>query len=202
MSKLFILLVVGALVALIATGVIEVKLHPKKITDIPRQATSLIKNKSAFEKARAYLVGLKRRGEQFIIQDKEKRLELALLYVKKDAARLNDLIKNEQAAASLLPAADTLINSLDQVRVNAEKAPVDVVASLKKDSQQAFTSAQKALGNLKELHEEYETIHEEFTRLTKALEQQIGELELENQTEEDSPEAMGEANSSKIPLKF
>jgi hypothetical protein len=189
-------------------GVLEVKVHPDKIAGLSKNTLNLFKDKSIVEKGRAFFVKLKRRGEQFIIRDKEKRLELALLYVEKDSKRLNNLIKEEKDPAYLLPSSQALIESLNLVRSTAEDAPVDVVASLKTKSQDAFSSAQETLGELKDIHEQYEAIQEEFTRLTESLEKQIGGLNLkedegDSTKEEEKNEQTSESSEeSKIPLKF
>ena len=221
LNKIYIVLIIGAIAALIVSGVLEVKIHPDKISGISKNTLGLFKDQSMIEKSRAFFVKIKRRGEQFIIQDEEKRLELALLYVEKDSERLNRLIKENKDAANLLPSSQSLITSLNLVRSTAEDAPVEVVASLKDKSQKAFSSAQETLGELKDTHEQYESIQEEFTRLTESLEKQIGELDIneedstnEENEEEDSDKEEGsdESNEStetvetttkeKIPLKF
>lgn len=217
LNKIYIVLVIGAIAALIVSGVLEVKIHPDKIAGISKNTLGLFKDQSMIEKSRAFFVKIKRRGEQFIIRDKEKRLELALLYVEKDAERLNTLIKEDKEASYLLPSSQSLIASLNLVRSTAEEAPVEVVASLKDKSQKAFSSAQETLGELKDIHEQYEAIQEEFTRLTESLEKQIGELNInedDNASEEESGDKeegsdepdesieTEESTKEKIPLKF
>ncbi len=206
LNKIYIILVIGAIVALIFGGVVEVKVHPDKIAGLSKNTLNIFKDQSVVEKGRAIFIKFKRRGEQFIIRDKEKRLELALLYVEKDAERLNDLIKEDKDASYFLPASQALIESLNLVRSTAEDAPVDVVASLKTKSQDAFSSAQETLGELKDIHGQYEAIQNEFTRLTESLEKQIGNLELEekedNKEEENNEEPSKEPEKSAIPLKF
>lgn len=203
--KIFSLLIIAALVALTIGGVLEIKVHPEKVSGIPGKISSLVKDKSTLEKGIVYATGLKRRGEQFIIQDKEKRLELALLYVSTDAARLRELLnKPANSPETFLPRAELLIASLEQVRMRAEETPVEVVASLRKESAKSFQSARQALGQLQELHDEYANIQKEFVRLTESLEKQIGNLNPEEQSEEKESVAgtKDEPEASKIPLKF
>lgn len=203
--KILSLLIVAALVALTLSGVLEIKVRPEKVSGIPGQLSSIVKDKSILEKGMVYATGLKRRGEQFIIQDQEKRLELALLYVSTDAARLRELLnKSANPPETFLPRAELLIASLEQVRTRAEETPVAVVASLRKESAKSFQSARQALGQLQELHQEYTNIQEEFARLTESLEKQIGDLSPEEQSEEKESVAgaKDEPEASKIPLKF
>lgn len=187
MSKFWVFLVVIGIGALIWTGILEVNFNfsPGEVSDVPGVANTIVKEKTTYEKGRAYVIGLKRRGELFVVRNREKRLVLALLYVKNDSARLEELIDSGTSAEGLLPQTELLISSLNQVRTNAQKAPVEVVASLKKESAAAFSDAQYSLGRLQEQHQDYEKIQDEFERLTRALERQIGELGLEERSEEE-----------------
>jgi|GEM_PF-6176437 hypothetical protein len=217
MSKILMLFIAAFVSVLLLTGIVELKFQPQKYVDVPEIASSLIKEKTSIEKGRAYAVGAKRKVELFVIQDKEKRLVLSLLYVKTDAQRLKELIEKEITAPALLPQAEMLVKSIDLVRTNAEKAPVEVVADMKVESTKSFTLAQEALGNLQEQYEEFEVIHTEFNRLTKSLEDQIGQLGLDvkesseevagvkdEQTDDssDAVEEKEESGDEKIPLKF
>ena len=86
--------------------------------------------------------------------------------------------------------------------MRAEETPVEVVASLRKESAKSFQSAKQALGQLQELHDEYANIQEEFARLTQSLEKQIGDLNLEESNQESVAGTKDEPETSKIPLKF
>jgi len=206
MSKfgwLVIILIIGGL---IISGIVEVRINKEKLFSLPDITSSVVREKASYEQGRAYAVGLKRRAEQLVVQNKEKRLVLALLYVKSDAARLQELIdKNQdsQKATILLPQSELLIASIGLVRRTAEKAPTSVVADLKQESEESFTQAKEALQNLQALHEEYEEIGEEFDRLNKSLADQINELNLEQGTpDQSSEEAPAEEEEEEIPLKF
>jgi len=189
MSKLWFVLLVAVIAGFIWSGIVEININkPTQYTDFSGATNTIVKEKATYEKGRTYTVGLKRKAESLVVRNKEKRLVLSLLYVRTDAARLQKLIDNGSSPATLLPQAQLLISSIEQVRTNAEKAPVKVVARMKKDSAQTFTAAQQALGGLQEQREEFDTIHDEFSRLTGSLEQQIGELDLgsdETKSKED-----------------
>jgi len=214
MSKLLLLFIAAFIAVLLLTGIVEVKFQPQKYIDIPGIASTVIKEKTTVEKGRAYLVNVKRKAELFIVQDKEKRLVLSLLYVKTDAERLKELISKNISAPALLPQAELLVTSIDLVRKNAEKAPVEVVADMKNESTKSFTLAQQALSGLQDQYEQFEEIHSEFTRLTESLEDQIGQLGLESTesdvagvkaNEDDSNSSENNEDSSpdkSIPLKF
>ncbi|PIT97985.1 MAG: hypothetical protein COT71_03080 [Candidatus Andersenbacteria bacterium CG10_big_fil_rev_8_21_14_0_10_54_11] len=185
MSKFLLFLIVAALGGLIYFDILEVNVHvPESGGNLAGTANTILRDKATLEKGRTYITDLKRKGELIFIRDKEKRLVLSLLYVKNDAARLKELIADKTSPEGLLPQAELLVNSLNRVRNTAEKAPVEVVASLKDESAAAFATAAEALGNLKEQSAEYEAIREEFNRLTSSLEEQIGTLQLEEPTKE------------------
>lgn len=185
MSKFLVFLLLAAIGGLVYFGIIEINLNlPASGASVSGAANTIVKEKTTVEKGRAYATGLKRKAELLFIHDREKRLVLALLYVKNDAARLQELISGKTTPEGLLPQAELLVDSLNRVRTTAEKAPVEVVASLKEESAEAFAAAAEALGNLKEQSEEYESIRDEFNRLTASLEEQIGTLQLDTPAEE------------------
>lgn len=205
MSKLWFVLVLVIIVGLIWSGIVEINVNkPAQYTSFSSATNTIVKEKATYEQGRAYTVGLKRRVESFVVRDKEKRLVLSLLYVRTDAARLQKLIDSGNSPAALLPQAQLLVSSIDQVRANAEKAPVKVVARMRKDSAQTFAAAQQALSGLQEQREEYNSIHKEFSRLTGSLEQQIGDLDPEEEEEKEESVAgtKDEPEASKIPLNF
>ena len=210
MSKLLLLFIAAFVAVLLLTGIVEVKFQPQKYVDVPGLANSVIKEKTTIEKGRSYLISAKRKTELFIVQDKEKRLVLSLLYVKTDAERLQELINKEVSAPALLPQAELLVKSIDLVRKNAEKAPVEVVADMKAESAKSFTIAQEALSGLQDQYEQFEVIHKEFSRLTTSLEDQIGQLGLESNesdvagtNDKELSETDDKSTDEKsIPLKF
>lgn len=211
MSKLLIFFLAAVLAVLILTGIVEIKFHPQEYVNIPALTNNILNEKTTLEKARTYSVSLKRKAELFIVQDKEKRLVLSLLYVKTDAERLKDMIDKKVTAPALLPQAELLVSSIDLVRKNAEKAPVEVVASLKAESRKSFAIAQEALSGLQGQYEQFETIHSEFTRLTKSLESQIGQLGLNADDQSANQDITPDPNATdvqpapspnNIPLKF
>lgn len=203
MSKLTLLMLAAAAAALYLGGVLEIKVHVERLSLLPSRLAALAQNKAAIEQGRMYLTQLKRRGERLLIQDKKKRLELAVLIVQQDADRLQELaLGNAADPAKLLPQAKLLLSSIDAVRVSAQDAPVTAVASLKQPSLKAFQAAHEALGSLKDLHREYQGMQAEFERLTGVLEEHIGKLEFRDKEGATAGATTGNADPSEIPLKF
>lgn len=204
MSKITGLLLLAGIAALVYGGVLEVKVHPGRLGELPARLSALTRNKASIEQGRTFVTQLKRRGERLVFQDKEKRLELSVLNVQRDAERLQELAARSPGdPAKLLPQAKLLISSIDAVRVSAQDTPVEAISALKQPSIAAFQAAHEALGSLKELHTDYQALREEFRRLTGVLAEHIGQLEFSDQpgstagASTSSPEEPG-----KIPLKF
>lgn len=209
MSKLFLLAVVVAIGILIFTGVLEVKVHPEQLANVFPALAGAGNDNALVEKARVQTTTLKRQAEQLIIQDDEKKLELAVVYVQEDAQRLQELMAEDRDnPTNLMPQAKLLLASIERVRSQAQEAPVKVVADLKSESKEAFTQAHEAYASLKELRSEYAPLEEEFTRLTRSLEEQVGTL---TTSENDDGVVAGEQTKQTetimdeqppIPLKF
>lgn len=198
------LLLLASLAALLYGGVLEVKVHPGRLGELPARLAALTKNKAAIEQGRAVITQLKRRGERLLIQDKEKQLELAVLNVQHDAERLQELAASTPGdPAKLLPQAKLLMSSIDAVRVQAQDAPAKAISALKQPSIKAFQSAHEALGSLQELHTEYQALRDEFGRLTGVLAEHIGQLEFTDKEGATAGATTSEPTSAKkIPLKF
>lgn len=204
MSKITYLLLLAGVAALLYGGVLEVKVHPGRLGELPAKLAALAKNKAAVEQGKVLVTQLKRRGEKLLIQDKKKRLELAVLYVQQDAKHLQELAaRPSEDPAKLLPQAKLLMSSIDAVRVMAQDAPAEAISTLKQPSIEAFQAAQHALASLKDLHTEYQALRDEFARLTGVLEEHIGKLDL---PDKQGATAGATADKSKeqneIPLKF
>ena len=179
MSKVFVLLLVAGIAVVLLADVVEISFHADRLSGIPAVLGNLTKDGSVIAKGKLLLVRANRSVVRLVIQDKEKRLENAVLNVSEDADRLSQTLKKGVAdAGTLFPQAELLLSSIKEVRATAEDAPVEAVAALKEKSAASFEKARQALGQLQELREEYAAIEEEFNLLTKSLEEQIGSLDL------------------------
>lgn len=206
MSKLLLLIVAAGLVLSSISGVVEIKIHPDRITQIPAALTTATKDKAFIEKGKIQFIVLKRWGEQFVIRDTTKQLELAVVYVKEDAKRLETLLTAYgDNPEYVVPQAELLLTSIKRVRTQAQEASVKVVADLKDESREAFTLADKAYSHMSKLRDEYSAIQKEFAQLTASLEEQIGKLTVTSEEEEavaGTKDQDDQLQSSEIPLKF
>lgn len=171
------LLVVLLIAILLIGGVIELKIHPDQIRHIPARLFSYVQEPTTVARASTALTDLKRRGEQLIVRDTEKRFELSLGYVKADAEALQKLIaeegdKGEQALAR----ADLLANSMDRVERQLGDVPVEVLTKFKDTTRESFAQAEASLKSLNEKREAYAALEERFGVITKRLGEQLSSL--------------------------
>jgi len=206
-------IILGIVAALVVGGVLEITVHPEAAASLPQQITGLVGGASGAESTRAWLTGVKRKGEQWIIQDDSQKLSIATGYIASDADRLLGLMQDKPADAStVLPQAELLLKSIEQARDVIETAEVGAIAEAREDAHSALVAASQALDRLKELEAEQEALHERFNRTTSALTERIGVLdspddkEQEEVNEEDrSPvkeEEAEEGEAASIPLEF
>src|SRR5688572_18231036 len=98
------LLLVALVAALVIGGVVEFKVHPDRIGQLPATLMGYVQEPSNIAGWGTTFTDLKRRGEQLFVRDEEKRFELSLGYIKTDAEALQEHIKDtgeygEQALA-------------------------------------------------------------------------------------------------------
>lgn len=203
-----ILLVLGlAVAALIIGGVLEVKVHPDRITQVPGQVISFATQPTTQARARVLFTDLKRRGEQLIIKDESKRTKLALLYVSQDAAKLQEMMSSADAAA-LLPQAELLANSITRMNKQLDTASLETVASLKDESREALAAAQETLLVLQKEKERYQSVQEKFAAVTAKIGESLGGLkpvqsgDVAGAQDEPSPTPSDEPQFNAIPLHF
>lgn len=170
------LIVIGlAVAALIIGGVLEVKVHPERIAQVPGQVISFATQPTTQARARVLFTDLKRRGEQLIIKDESKRTKLTLLYVSQDSAKLQEMMSSADSSA-LLPQAELLADSITRMNKQLDAASLETVASLKEESREALASAQETLLALQKEKERYEGIQEKFSAVTAQIGESLGGL--------------------------
>lgn len=183
MRTTHLILLAGALAALIIGDVIEIRFHAERLTGLPGALTAAARDASLYEKIRAAVVSGKRVAEKVFIKDDKQRLEIALQYVVQDSARLKDL-----SAGKSGPQANLLQESLAEVETLSQTVSVEDLIALKDKAAAAFHAAQ-------EIEQSYETVKNKLAQVRAALETQIGKLgEVAGVKEENS--------ETPVPLKF
>ena len=209
-------IIIGGLIVaiLVIGGVLEVKVHPEQLSQVPGRVMTFVGKPETASMARALVTDLKRRGEQLIIRDEAKRTELALLYVEQDAKRLDELTKEETTGAEVvLPQAELLQKSMLRLQAQLDKAPVDTLVTLRTKSRETLETAQHVLGTLEKQRERYAVLQERFATVTEAIKASLaalgksgGEAEVAGTRDEaeatTTPKPSAESNINAIPLNF
>lgn len=206
------LIIAGLIVgALIIGGVLEVTIHPERLAEVPSRVIGFISEPSTQARARTLLTDLKRRGEQLIIKDEEKRTKLALLYVTQDAAKLQEQVA-EGDPATLLPQAELLAKSLQRAKTQLDSASIETLSSLREESRDAIGTAEATLQTLRQEHARYESIQEKFVSITTAIGENLAALRPSNGVIEpdvagiqDEPTPVPQNNDPQfnaVPLNF
>lgn len=207
MLKLLLLLaVVGAV--LVMGGVLEVKVHPERFSQVPGAVVAYVSQPSTQAQARVLFTNLKRRGEQLIIKDEEKKTKLALLYVSQDAARLEEILGSADAD-TLLPQAELLADSIKRVKDQLDAASLETVGALKDDSREAISAAEKTFQLLQGEHARYQAVQEKFATITSAIGDSLAALRPNSTggvagTQDNAPESTNtdEPQINAVPLNF
>ncbi len=168
----------GAIIAsLIIGGVLEVKVHPEELSKTPGRVLALVTRPETVARARATFTDFKRRAEQAVTKDEQKRLQLSLGYVKSDAERLQQLSAEKYANGQIiLPQAELLDKSVQRLKEQMGKAPIETLLAVKNNSRDSLARAEEALKKLQEQRDKYEALKDRLTSVTKSLEASFKEL--------------------------
>lgn len=203
MSKLT-LLAVAAIVIGIFGGVLEVKLHPEKLSALPGNISGLIQDGSLVERGRRYVTSLKRTGEFWLIRDERQRLEIATNYISVDAGRLDRLLEDNSQPTVILPQAELLAESMERAKNITGKASVDTVASLQTETKTALREAATTVKRLTETHADYQELEQKFATIVGILAKQLGSLGEEGDVAgtQNTPAPTASPTIPAIPLNF
>lgn len=170
------ILLIGVLVAvLMVGGVLEVRIHLDKIADVPGALIAFVSKPTTQAKARVLFTNIKRKGEQLIVRDEEKKTKLALLYVKQDSAKLQEMVGTAEPEA-LLPQAQLLADSMARVKTQLDAVSLDTLGALKDESREALGAAEETLKQLDRERERYTAVQERFSSITVAIENSLSQL--------------------------
>lgn len=202
------ILVVGAL---IVGGVVEITFHPEELANVPGRVIGAATSGAVREQVRGRVVAWKRTGEQWIIGDEEKKLQLAIGYIETDAERLTELAETgSDSADSILPQAELLVASIERSGQLTDSVSVEVLAEARDKTKAALRAAATALEHLKGLKEELYSLNERFAAVTDELENQVGAIRLADEPEQaaavagakDGEASSKESKNEEIPLEF
>jgi hypothetical protein len=193
MRKILSIVAIVAIAVFMLTGVLEIKFHGDKLSDIPRNIVLAGSSKSTWVKIRNTGVHWKRNGEQWLVKDNAQKLELSLGYVEKDSQSLLDTVATSAADPEVIALqAELLIKSLRRASDVITHAPADVLASARGSAEQSFSTAHNALAKLSEAREERQALNERLAELSSELNDQLGDVAPSKEnTEEAQPVVAG-----------
>lgn len=173
----FLVLAAGVVAAfLIWTGAIEVKLNNDKLASAPLAAKQMATDKTLYQQAGIFATKYKREFEQYLVKDDDKKLELALEYVKTDSESLSKLINNKADAKLLAQEAELLSASLEKSKGLMDKVSIDTVANIRDVARGSFTQARSALTAVQDRLAQNKESNGKLEQTVAALEKQVGEI--------------------------
>jgi len=200
MSKLIITVTAIVLVVLLAvSGVVEVKVNASKFEGAPARIKSVVMDKVATNKVKAWLVNVKRDGEQWLIKDEQKKFELALLYVEQDVEALKQMVDDESFdGEAVVVQAELLEKSVNRVKSVAETVSVEVMAGAKDSSKETFGLVSDMLKQVVELVEDEEELPASVIALKEALVSEEGLFTVKEGEEADEVVEEVEAEAAEV----
>jgi hypothetical protein len=125
-------LIPGAGIALLLflSGVIEVQIHPDKLSSLPSTVIGRTSgNNAVFDQLRKATTTAKRKGELFFAGNELRKLELTLGYIEEDAIVLQQAIAEGEMPSTVIARAGMLLANIQEAReIAAEVSGGDLVA--------------------------------------------------------------------------
>lgn len=209
MFKTGAIILVGIGVALVVSGVVEVKFHHDRLKDVPSKLLDLVPTKEALEQGKTTLVNLKRWVELAVVREDAQRLKIAFTHVQEDTTKLKQLIEDQSAPTERLVAqAKLLVASLEYVTELGGKVPTEVLKKTRDESKDTLTSARQVLDKLSKQQERFATYGAQLSWITESLEKYFGSFTKNEEGKRDTdtaspPPASFELESvSPLPLRF
>lgn len=201
MLRLLTVLIIIAFIILTMTGVIEIKVHADRLGEVPGRVMQFINQPSTWEKARVLFTRVKRWGEQVLVKDADKKLEVSLVYVKDDAERLNRLVeKYKDTPEAVLPQAELLVDSMKALQKESAAVSLETIMQFQEKSREVFSAATESLEHIKHIESVYEAIRDRLSETSSTLEQQLKDFVLPKNDTIKTPTPS--PKPSVIPLRF
>ncbi len=207
MSRLAIIIAAAVIAVLIVSDVIEIKLNPERLAQVTTAMNQSASSKGVLAEVRSFGVRLKRKGELFLADNANRKMVLSLGYVETDTERLNSIIDTEETPKAIVPQAELLVDSLQQVKDFTAAASADALAEVTDRSREVLAAASTSLERLKQLQEEYQWYQERLADVTSNLEGEVNALSSEPAGvgdvagSQDEQKSDGNPNETR-PLKF
>jgi hypothetical protein len=186
----------AVIIALLVIGnIIQISFHPERFSELPGRLSTVAQDQPLFTRGRIYLTQLKRTVEQKLIDDENRRWELALLYIKTDAEQLEKLANSSKVAA-LEPQAQLLADSLERVQTLGQSSSADTLAAFQASTTAAYTLARASAERLQALQGEHAEAAASLAAVTDLIKDRLGQVAGTREADSALP------TPSVIPLQF
>lgn len=171
-SKLSTIIVLSIAVLLIMSGVVSISFRADKISAVPGTAVKII-NSSAAVSLKSYIVQVKRKGELFLADNGEQKVELSLAYVNADMEHLRGAIDEGRATQVIVLYTQVLKDSLGRLRQHAWSLSEEALADIKERLKQTRSEAQDLLTHIRALEKVFEEDQGKLSDVADALEREL-----------------------------
>ncbi len=206
MSKIFGFIFLLAAVVLVSSGVVEISVHPQRLSAIPGVNGKFdfnVPSGNITGKLSTIGISAKRYIELFLAESPDKKAELALGYVEADIQRLQDHFDSKAEPETIITDGALLVTSLEKAQQYTKNASPEKLAQSQQRSQQMMTDANSALAQIQALEKQFQEHQQQLSNVATALgtfvkNSKEGEVA---GTQDEAPQDK-KPESSKIPLNF
>ncbi len=180
------LIVIALIGFLMFSGVLEVQVHPDKIGGLGSKFAELTHGQRWASSLSYYFTQAKRAGEQKLIGDNNKRLDLALEYVHEDSRAIADNLLADTDTTALTYDVDLLQASIQHTKDALEKASADDLVARQADITASFQSAAASFRQLQAAAVAQADTADELNRLAESLASYLGSYAAAESAQNDS----------------
>ena len=156
--------------------VVEVKINTDKATELLSAVTQSVGKPGVIESVLATSTNYWRDFEYKTSKGEEVKMNKAFEYASADITYIQDAITRGQQSA-LVPRLNLLVQSLERIRAQAEKVPIEYLADIKEKSRTTFSDANDLIAQVKEKEIDISTVEEKLAKVVSGVEGQLGPLE-------------------------
>lgn len=170
MFKTIAVIAAGVIATLMIGNVVEVSWHPEHVVEIPGNIAVLVTDSRLLGANGSKLTEFKRRAEQLLVHDKDRQLEIALLYVKTDANTLQQLLAKKDTVdpKQITAAAELLEKSITRLQEISGQVSPEKLAQFQRQSSEVLAAAGQAITSLQ--------TNPQLTWLVQSIAEKIAEL--------------------------
>jgi|SRR3989344_5889607 len=165
MYRLLFRIVLVAIVAGIALGVIEVKFHLDKIGGAPAAIQQAIGDGSVISQVEYYFTTWKRHVEVTISSSNNKKFEIRMKHVEQDTKKLQDALNAKKDPGVIIVKSKLLNESLGYAKEALEDVSDEALKKLRDPWVKTLASANQELARLPALADEYKKYQEQIENI-------------------------------------